>query len=40
MGDFFNHVKRVALDDVKLYFAPFRAVGRAIHYVFKFIKDK
>jgi hypothetical protein len=40
MRDFFNHVKRVATDDVKLYFAPFFAVGRAIRYLFKFIKDK
>jgi len=40
MKDFFNHLKRVAIADTKLFFEPYVAIGRAIRSAYKFIEDK
>jgi hypothetical protein len=40
MKDLFNHLKRVAIADTKLFFQPYVAVGRAIRSAYRFIKDK
>lgn len=40
MRDFFNHIKRVAVEDFKLYFEPFAAVWKWTRSLCKLIKEK
>ena len=40
MKDFFNHLKRIAVADSKLFLQPYVAVARAIRRAFRFIKEK
>lgn len=40
MKDLFNHLKRVAIADTKLFFQPYVAAGRAIRAACRFIKEK
>jgi hypothetical protein len=40
MKNLFNHLKRVAIADTKLFFQPYVAVGRAIRSAFGFVREK
>jgi len=40
MNDLFDHLKRVAVADTRLFFQPYVAVGRAIRSAYRFIKEE